>query len=801
MAEANIQRVLKNCYITTGKKIQKRPCLSRVTTLESGTIGLIAAGGKLNTFYGPGALITHANTLFRANRVAHPENGALTAVHAHYGENFNRFLYVAIEYNDGSVKHHYLDDPGVWVTATSYTMGDFRRPTVENGFRYEMTGGADPGAWAAATAYAVGVFRRPTVANGLRYEVTAIVGTGTSGAAEPVWPTTIGLTVIDNPGGNQITWTCRALIGTSAGAEPAWPTVIGGTVVDNTVTWTASSFAIVDANCPNSKILAKLQQKIYAADEGDVAFCKTGDPRDWTAASDAGFIPSSINAAGSDTVTALGDYQGDLAIFFSDSTQVWDVDSDPALNTLKATAENIGTIHSKSPQAFANDLSFLSKAGIRSITVSVLTESLQESDVGSAIDALRSEIADADDARAIFYPGLGQLWLINGSKSYVLSYSKTKKIAGWSTFEFPITITDATILNNELYLRSGNVIYKADSTAFNDDGVAPLCEVEMYYQDEKTPGILKQFSGFDLVTKGAAEVAFRYDPRNPSAQTTYLSLSGGRTEPIYFLSLPGIAGNYASTPDSAANSVTGDIDIRVKLAADDWTPTAAQIPISKWANAGSQGSWILFLNTGASLSLYGTADGSTQYNADSTAIVSASDGATKWIRATREVSSGDMKFYTSDDGVAWSQLGATVTVSAGSGFFDSSAAVNISGYNSGADFPFAGKIYRAQVFNGINGIKVVDFEPRLIDKNTLKGVMWTEERWTVNQSGASPATVGFTNEPVTDPHQTLVGDTRPGDLLPLEIQATAIAPIFRHQADEDFGVELVQAYYENLAPV
>jgi hypothetical protein len=38
------------------------------------------------------------------------------------------------------------------------------------------------------------------------------------------------------------------------------------------------------------------------------------------------------------------------------------------------------------------------------------------------------------------------------------------------------------------------------------------------------------------------------------------------TVPSYALDLPGTSGNYASTPDSAALDVTGDIDIRVKVA-------------------------------------------------------------------------------------------------------------------------------------------------------------------------------------------------------------------------------------------
>ena len=62
--------------------------------------------------------------------------------------------------------------------------------------------------WAPATAYPLSTLLYSTTNNGYTYKVTAVSGTGTSGATEPVWPTVIGNTVIDNPGANQITWTC-----------------------------------------------------------------------------------------------------------------------------------------------------------------------------------------------------------------------------------------------------------------------------------------------------------------------------------------------------------------------------------------------------------------------------------------------------------------------------------------------------------------------------------------------------------------------------------------------------------------
>ena len=58
-------------------------------------------------------------------------------------------------------------------------------------------------AWAAATAYALGDLVISVTSNGFWYECTTA---GTSGAAEPTWPTTAGGTVVDG----TATWTCLA---------------------------------------------------------------------------------------------------------------------------------------------------------------------------------------------------------------------------------------------------------------------------------------------------------------------------------------------------------------------------------------------------------------------------------------------------------------------------------------------------------------------------------------------------------------------------------------------------------------
>lgn len=69
----------------------------------------------------------------------------------------------------------------------------------------EAQGGLAAVAWTATTAKALGAYGKPTVANLYYYKVTTA---GTTGAAQPTWPTTVGATVVDG----TVTWTCMGLI-------------------------------------------------------------------------------------------------------------------------------------------------------------------------------------------------------------------------------------------------------------------------------------------------------------------------------------------------------------------------------------------------------------------------------------------------------------------------------------------------------------------------------------------------------------------------------------------------------------
>ncbi|HVW33469.1 MAG TPA: LamG domain-containing protein [Acidimicrobiia bacterium] len=207
--------------------------------------------------------------------------------------------------------------------------------------------------------------------------------------------------------------------------------------------------------------------------------------------------------------------------------------------------------------------------------------------------------------------------------------------------------------------------------------------------------------------------------------------------------LPGTSGNYISTPDSAAVSVTADLDIVAQVAADDWTPSVAQDLAAKWLSTGNQRSYRLQINTSGGLSLSWTTDGSTIVTKNSTASVGFTDGTEHWVRATLDVNNGasgnDVKFYTSTDGETWTQLGSTVTTAGTTSVFDSTAALQIGGQDNGVNNLFAGTVRYLEIRSSIGGAAVATFDAAgqnatsTTTPSTTTGP--TGETWTLNGSG------------------------------------------------------------------
>ena len=177
-----------------------------------------------------------------------------------------------------------------------------------------------------------------------------------------------------------------------------------------------------------------------------------------------------------------------------------------------------------------------------------------------------------------------------------------------------------------------------------------------------------------------------------------------------FVFLPGTAGNYVSTPDAASLDIVGDIDIRARIAPDDWTPASESFIIAKYTTTGNQRSYALTLSATGALMLRWSANGTAVLFETSSTVTGFTNGTTHWVRATLDVDNGAadaaVNFYTSEDGVTWTALGVPQLVGATTSIFASPAVLEIGGRDAGTAELLAGKFFRGQVLSGIGGTAV-----------------------------------------------------------------------------------------------
>lgn len=206
------------------------------------------------------------------------------------------------------------------------------------------------------------------------------------------------------------------------------------------------------------------------------------------------------------------------------------------------------------------------------------------------------------------------------------------------------------------------------------------------------------------------------------------------------LFLPGAAGDFVSTPDAAALDIVGDIDLRLDMALTDWTPGTVASCLVKFLTTGNQRSYGLNISTTGLIQMVWSADGTAVLTRSSTVSTSTvvADGNRIWVRATLDVDNGaaghDAMFFTSiDGGATWVQLGATVTTAGVTSIFSGSAVLQVSNFDAGAGSqPMAGRCFRAQVRNGINGTLVADMNPPDWGSGTTWTSAATGEVWTLN---------------------------------------------------------------------
>jgi hypothetical protein len=196
-----------------------------------------------------------------------------------------------------------------------------------------------------------------------------------------------------------------------------------------------------------------------------------------------------------------------------------------------------------------------------------------------------------------------------------------------------------------------------------------------------------------------------------------------------------VSSNYLSTPDAAANNFTGDIEIVVCAKAINWS-SAYQVFAAKADNTGS--GMFFFSTGGTNVLFYSTIVGGSLRQVASSASIPFANGTTGWLKLTHNTSNGDVIFYTSTDGITFTQLGTTQNVTSGVRNSNTKV-VTIGSEETGTSRLFGGSIYKLTISNTIGGAPVVDFNPSQYSAATSQ-TQWTSstgEVWTINTGTAS----------------------------------------------------------------
>lgn len=384
--------------------------------------------------------------------------------------------------------------------------------------------------WFAGRLVNPGEVGMPTVENGFYYVATQAAAAYTGGA-EPAWPVTPLGTVVDGGvtwtayASTSVTWTAFATY-KSGGTEPAWPAAYGATVVDNGITWTAKTNAISDPYCPHTRTAIKMASKVFAPYRDVLRFCATDDPTDWTTPDDAGFLPVGMHSTQSPEPKVLGEFRGRLVILTGSHLILWTVDPDPAEMALYDALPGLGSVYPHAAVSVGNDLYYMTKQGVRSLSISASTKSIAGDDVGTGIDPLVvAKLSGPDEPTAAYFPGNGQAWFAFGNEVFVYTKSSSGKVGAWSRYVFPFTVSHMLQFRGELVLRNpAGDFFRLDDAYTHDDGVEFDGVVWTPYLDLGSPGRDKALEAVEMVGYGTCALQVGYDQTDTSKYTDPVSI-------------------------------------------------------------------------------------------------------------------------------------------------------------------------------------------------------------------------------------------------------------------------------------
>lgn len=205
------------------------------------------------------------------------------------------------------------------------------------------------------------------------------------------------------------------------------------------------------------------------------------------------------------------------------------------------------------------------------------------------------------------------------------------------------------------------------------------------------------FPAYTVQEKNWNDTTQGYDP------AVTLQTGGGERGVVFAKATPGSM-QYPGT-----SAPTTALDVQAYIRPSSWTDTGDRTIVCKWEGGTNQRSFLLLLSANGSLGLNHSTTGTAGFGQKNSTVTipSINPAAALWVRATLTLDNAatghDVRFYTSTDGVTWTQLGATVTTAGVTTLFGGTAPFQVGALSSGNTAPFGGTIYRVRVFGAIGG--------------------------------------------------------------------------------------------------
>lgn len=256
---------------------------------------------------------------------------------------------------------------------------------------------------------------------------------------------------------------------------------------------------------------------------------KLNDPTDWTdtdASIGAVLLNVSSESEGTTRIIGAAPYNDLVAVFTRTSIQLYRLNEDAEQIALVQPLDNTGALAHRALLPYGNsDVFYVDQSGIRSIRSRASDSAPYSDDVGMMIDPFVQEHFDAvapgviRRAIGVVEPRDGRVWIVIGSRVFVLSKFPLSKITAWTYYDLDFDITDVARTDRRLYVRGDDDIVRlyggANGMTYPDEDEIEV-SVKLPFLTAQAPATIKKLKGFDVGLTGEWAIKVLQDPTNES---------------------------------------------------------------------------------------------------------------------------------------------------------------------------------------------------------------------------------------------------------------------------------------------